>query len=601
MIRPSHQRFPAGPVLGATLLLGLSACGGGGGSGDTTPPDLFAAALVTPTLQPQVASYLLLTFDEPVRAPLNTPIDAATFTLSAGGSFGAGAVLDSQPDPQSLLVLMGTGFSVTAGTTTIEFAPTNTVVADLSGNLGRPDNQVVIGLGDGLPPVLNNVTVADIDDALNGDGPAGGVLQLPPNGFPIDLLYADGALSGTPTGVNPTATRIFTNVAVVADGQSRPAGTNLTPFLTPVSLGATAARFLVPQTVVFPGGQIVIGVAVIDNGGLVSGTTNFTVTVRSFTDALRPFETTANPSQVWWLDLGRDVESYLATPVVGGAVINIQQGSNGRSDYVDILHILGLQTTTPQTNGTTDTNALARGLLEDAILAELAAFYTGCNVDFTYTQPAGSFGTTSSFPYGSFGYSQICIGGAYVNLSGVLGVAQFDPSNTRQNNDCLLESGVTTRLGVFVHTMAAAGFVSNPSSSFRTIFDVLAPVFGGNPIGTIAGDLQRLEGTLSDSRAATLDAALFGMARYIAVVTAHECGHSMGLVTDGPMPVGLYGNDPVNFPGSTSGHIKNEALFPAGSTNIMSPSVSFSLSNHPSTAFNSLNIAYLREQVFYGN
>ena len=84
-------------------------------------------------------------------------------------------------------------------------------------------------------------------------------------------------------------------------------------------------------------------------------------------------------------------------------------------------------------------------------------------------------------------------------------------------------------------------------------------------------------------------------------MTAHECGHSVGLVQNGAMPVGLYGNDAVNFPGSTDGHIRTAALFPSGAINVMSPALSYSLAINPATGFNSLNKAYLREQVFYGN
>ena len=106
---------------------------------------------------------------------------------------------------------------------------------------------------------------------------------------------------------------------------------------------------------------------------------------------------------------------------------------------------------------------------------------------------------------------------------------------------------------------------------------------------------------MSDDRADLMDIAIADLARFAAVVIAHECGHSMGLVVNGPMPTGLYGNDSVNFPGSSNGHISTQALFPGNGTNVMSPGLFYESALHPSTAFNSLNLAYLREQVFYGN
>jgi hypothetical protein len=108
-------------------------------------------------------------------------------------------------------------------------------------------------------------------------------------------------------------------------------------------------------------------------------------------------------------------------------------------------------------------------------------------------------------------------------------------------------------------------------------------------------------GTVGDSRETEIDTAISLLARFVATVTAHECGHSVGLVVDGAMPNGLYGNDSTNFPQSASGHIRNASLFPSGSTNLMSPALNFTLATSPLSAFNTLNLAYLREQVFYGN
>ena len=186
-------------------------------------------------------------------------------------------------------------------------------------------------------------------------------------------------------------------------------------------------------------------------------------------------------------------------------------------------------------------------------------------------------------------------------VTGVLGVAIFNPHNTNQENDCLLNFLGAQRLGVFVHTLVNFGMFPPSSTSFRTTYDPLTPGFGGTPIGDEPDGLdpQRLSGAVLGSRTTTITNAINRMARATAVITAHECGHSMGLVQDGAMPVGLYGGDPTNFPGSSGGHIRNTSLFPAAAQNVMSPAIGFDSALSNQTAFNSLNLAYLRERAIY--
>ena len=597
----SHERLVAGAC--SLLLFALAACGGGGGggTGDSTPPEVIAAAFLGTSPTPTSGDSLVLAFDEDVQATAGAAVTDDTFALSAGATFGTSTTVDSQPTARSVRLSLGSGVTFSPSTTTIAFAATNAIVRDLAGNLGIAGAPVVIDDSDGAAPTVTSVTLASIDAALNGEGPAGGRLQVPQTGFPIDIAFTDAAISGAPLGVDAARTRITANVAVTAAGSTRTAGTDLAPFLTLASSTSSGARFLVPSTVVLPQSPVTFSIVALDQGGLASTPRTFSCTARIATDALRPFETTANAQQVWFLDTSRDVESFTTTTIAGGARINIVAGANGRFDWLDVLQVMGLQTTTPQTNGTTDSNTLALSQLQDAILAELETFCSDCNIAFRYTQPSGTFGATTSFAYASFGYSQICLGGSAGGATGVLGVAQFDPNNARQNNDCLLESGISPRLGVFLHTIADDGFRSGPTTTFRVLFNQFAPALGGNAVGTVANDLLRLQGTVNDVRATLLRAAIAGIARYVAVVTAHECGHSMGLVQNGAMPTGLYGNDPVNFPGSTDSHIRNEALFSGGGINIMAPTLSYALATDPATRFNSLNLAYLREQVLYGN
>jgi hypothetical protein len=606
MKRPSDQSFPQSwvPAL-ATLLTTVlySACHSGGGGGDSLPPTVVGASFGGAGATPVAGDTLLLSFSEDVTAAAGTGVDDNALLLSAGATLGAATTVQDQPTTRSVRLLLGAGVSFTPGSTTVQFAPTNVVVADLAGNKGRDGDAIVIDATDGAAPAISNLTLDGIDGILNGTGPAGGVLQVPQNAFVVDLAYGDTGSPGAALGVDPARTQVTASVAVTASGLGKPAGTNLLPFLTVVGASTATASYSVPTTTVFPTGPVTLTAVVVDAGGLASPPATFAFTVHAWTTLLQPFETTVNAQQVWFLDTSRDIESFSTSAIVQGASVDITATPNGRSDYLDILFVLGLQSATPIANviGTDDSNTVVQSRLQTEILANLTALYSNSNVTFTFSQPAGSFGGNSSLDYNSFGYSQICVAGSDDSAPlAILGIAQLDPSNQRQNNDCLLESATTARLGVFLHTIAQTGLAPPSNSTFRLDFNSLVPALGGTAIGDAASDDLRLQGALTDTRSGHIDNAIAGLSRFIAVIAAHECGHSVGMVINGPMPTGLYGGDPANFPGSSDGHIRTQALFPNG-TNVMSPQLSYSLAIDAATAFNSLNLAYLREQAFYGN
>lgn len=588
-LRSPLQRF-----LVLALLFVPAACGGGGGGGPgSATPVIVTAAFVGGGATPQAGDSLLLAFSTDVTVIANTLVTDADVSLSGGATLGNVTAAPSQPSSNTLLVTLGTGVNFTPGTTTIALSAGNDSVANSRSALGNGGTAVVIGTSDGVAPTITNVTISGIDAAFNGTGAAGGTLQTPVNGWSIDLAYNDAS------GIATTQTAITANVTVTAATGPQVPGTDLRPLLTEVSADNTTASYRVPTTVSFPTGAVTLTCIVADSSGLSSTPATFSFTVKPFTNALQPFETSPNPQQVWFLDFSRDVESFTTTPNVGGVIVSEVAGANGRSDFEDLLRVLGLNSATPIANvsGTDDSNTVAIDRLQASILTELAAFYSGANVSFTLTQPAGSFGTSTSVPYASLGYSRIAIAGAPTQ-SGVLGLAIFDPSNTTQNDNTPLDFQ-GSRLGVFLFTLVEDGMQDNPISAFRLTFDPLAPSQGGTAIGDDAQDGDRLLGTLNDARTNDIDTALARTARFLSTIIAHECGHSVGLVVNGAMPAGLFGNDTTNFPGSSNGHIRNSTLFPSGSTNVMSPALSFSNAISPSTAFNSLNLAYLREQIFY--
>lgn len=580
----------------SACLLALGACGGGGGgAAPNLAPTIVAAAFAGAGATPAAGDTLLLFFSEDVALVAGKLLTDGDVTISAGGSLGDVAAAPAAQTARSLAITLGSGVSFAPGSSTIALTAGNDAVTDGAGKLGDGGGPVVIGTSDGAAPTLSNLTIAAIDDELNGTGPAGGTLQVPVNGFSIDVAFSDNG------AVDSARTQLVASVAVATSAGSQPAGTDLRPFLTAGAANATTASWTVPSGVSFPAGAVTLTAVVVDTSGLASSPVSFAATVRPFSDALRPFETTVNPQQVWYLDFSRDVESFTTSALVSGVSVDVTAGANGRGDCEDILFVLGLQHGTPIPNvaGGQDSNAVALGSWKTALLADLAALYAGANVTFTLTQPGGSFNGNSSVAYGALGHSQIAVAGSS-SSAGVLGVAIFDPSNATQNDDTQLDfQGI--RLGIFLHTIADSGMGPPGSSTFRQTFDPLAPSLGGTPIGADAQDGLRLLDTLNDARATVIDTALGDFARFCAVVIAHECGHSMGLVENGAMPVGLYGNDTTNFPGSSDGHIRTTSLFPVGATNVMSPSLSYGTATHAATAFNSLNLAYLREQVFYGN
>ncbi|MEZ5964514.1 MAG: hypothetical protein R3F56_11760 [Planctomycetota bacterium] len=576
-------------VLPVLALTAHGCKGGGNRTNDTTPPVLLAAAVLGSGPNPSPGETLRLTFDEAVALVAGRLLTDADLALSPGSSLGDVVAAPSQVDARTIDVVLGTGVALAPGTSTLALASGNDVVADTAGNLGVAGTGVVLTQGDGDAPVISSFTASEVDTLLNGTGPAGGTLQVPTTGFTIDLAYSDAT-----SNVAPAANFVAADVAVTVSGQSVAAGSNLVPHLQTLNATSVLASYRVPPTLSFPAADVTLTATIDDSSGMRSAPRMFALRTVTANDALRPFETTSNASQVWYLDTTRDLESYALQPL-GGTAYSVQTtlGANGRPDLYDALSLVGVLGPDNQVNA----NVL--NLMQIAVVLELATLLGGANVSFTFSPP-GTFGAQSSVPYNSFGFSQICIAGA-PSQAGVLGLALYDANNDTQNDDCLTNIQ-GSRLGVFVLTVMdnVNGLAGPSTTTFRQTYDPLRSEVGGQAVGANAQDAGRLAGSVNDSRQTVILNAIGRMARFIAVVVAHETGHSMGLVKNGPMPTGLYGGDAANFPGSSDTHIRMPtALFPLGSINVMSPTLNFELALSSRTAFNSLNRAYLRERALY--
>jgi hypothetical protein len=352
-----------------------------------------------------------------------------------------------------------------------------------------------------------------------------------------------------------------------------------------------------------PGLTINMTVQVTDTSGRISAPAVFAFKVTFLTNAIRPFETIVNPSQLWYVDFSRDLESYTVNLLNNITPVQVNNSANSNPDILDLLGTIGLQHSSPILNviGSKDSNEVVFDQFRAEVLSQLGTLFPGVNITFTDVSP-GPFPAPSGFTdYNSAAFSQMCIAGSFdvAGTSGVLGLSLFDDNNSGQENNCL-EDFQGSRLGVFLHTIVNSGFLQSPVSLFRQTYDPFTPSRSGMPIGADAADDQRLTNVLNDGRASQIDLAIQRMARFAAVVAGHEMGHSMGLVKNGPMPAGLYANDPTNFPGSSDSHILMPAsIFTGGAINLMTPALSFEGTLVPTTRLNTLNLAYLREQALY--
>ncbi|MEO0477873.1 MAG: hypothetical protein AAF196_00185 [Planctomycetota bacterium] len=600
-----HSLGIGGALCVLVSLAALGGCSSGGGGGGANGPALASSVFVGAGAAPAAGDALLLVFAGPIElAPMST-LDDTDFEFQGGGStLGALTTTPTVIAGNTLQIVLGAGVDLVPGTTRLSFSEDFDAVQGVGAGLAIGETPVTVTAGDGEDPVITSLTINGIDRTLNGSGAAGGTLQTPRSGFTIDLEFTDSVLAVS--DVILTASGI---VSSNSNGTFFP-GDNFTDVLGAVSavLGSPlppgTLRFEVGPDVIFAFGAITITAQVVDMSGRVSAPVSFSFQTTDANSANRPFEAT----QVWFIDVSRDLEAFTPNPGVPFPFnfgFDVVDTPNGRSDFEDILQAMGLLASTPS-----GTDATVRDRLLSETIDELNGFFPGVDILFTTTSQ-GAFPSSSSFPFSGSSFSQMCFAGAATEGgSGTLGAAIVDPNNATHNDNCQETFGGTTRLGVFVHTIADVGVSSGPSSDFVMALAPFLTILNPSaiPIGDDMQDAQRLAGSMNDARKTQIDTAIATVARVIAVVAAHEFGHSMGLVIDGAMPIGLYGGDRINFPlsaifvdpdAAASNHIENSAGFPGDEQNIMSPAIGIEAALDPDTRFNSLNMSYLREQALY--
>ena len=525
-------------------------------------------------------------------------------------------------------------------------------VSDLAGNVtAAPFNATfTTAAADGTVP-SQLLTVDGLSDSLNGsttyaagtsDPLAGGSATafdayLPLSGFTIDVAFGDAGGSG----ISPTSFSCTCSAAMGATG----AGQNLA---SNFSVNAAGATWTVdPGHALATANGVVFTVNVSDYAGNAAVQRTLTVDVADITRTPAGAAGTPNTDrdpfnvrQSWLLRFEQDI--WTVTPSAGGGgshpnpmSIATTLSSNGMLDLEEDLRLLGLngnQTGTNAasvTNGAdTGTNAIVRRKVREAVRGRLnqrfGIAYDGTrdadspDIEFLLEgEPkAGGGNATAAGWSASAGYSMMTFTGDERpnSSSQTIGRADLDFRNRNDENDSNTGVGGDNNLGTFGTNMIRLDINDAAAASFPSTFDPLIGLVsrGGTPVGTSNLDAIVLDDSFVYASGTAAEKARFDLisraidrwALYLSAVSAHEIGHSTGLVPNGAPPAGLFGNAHPNNAFVDPAGFTNSFHLDAPGPNVMSAAGSFDeaiLGGSDFMVFEDLSRAYLRRRHLYDN
>ncbi len=479
----------------------------------------------------------------------------------------------------------------------------------------------------GPPPAPPQValTVNEIPRAMNGTTPFTALdgtltpftLALPLDGFTFDATGdpGDAALAG-----DALALRCDAPLGGGAAAGGRDANEDLGDLFE--HLPPDVWRWRVPAALAFPptaeGAAITCVATVRDADGVASSEAALAFAATERTPLLDPFDV----PDVWVLDFSRDLFAISPGVTPGGAyTIDSVDGSNGVADYLEDMFVIGLQGGETAPGAATlvageaadvGVNAIVARRVREALLSRVRGFYGQSSdgaggqdavpaVFIPNDDPAAPDPATFA-PAG--GFSLIGVGGEGMpadRLVPVFGRAQLDPRNEVRNDNSVYGRGVFTTTALrAVLAIDVAEVVLAP----------LVPALGGTALGDDPADPIFLADGF-DPAAPGVDPAVTERAerfaflmdvliKALAALTAHEIGHSLGLVADGPPPRGLFGGEAMaEFAGplTTSAHLDLAGLnlMASGGGGAGLESGATSLFEEP--FFTPLEMAYLRGRV----
>lgn len=618
-----------------------------GSTSDSTAPTLSS---ITPsnsaTGVARMASVVLV-FSEEVD-PLT--ITSTNVSLSAGGSaLGATVELASDLKTVTLRPHMRLAANTTI-TTTIGAG-----VTDMCGNaFSSVTRTFTTGSSDTSAPTIDSVAIERLPSSVDGSGTyvnssgTGGNafdVFLPRSEFLLDVRFADAD-----SGIDPTTFSAKCSQAVGSTSANSELASNFTV------TGAGATWRIPSGTNVGNAENVTFTFQVGDYAGNTSSTTTITVDVES-KDATctgagsnhagvgdhDPMD--ARHTWVLRTDFDAYTVTFSGSGTTAGATTTV--AADNASDFEQALRLVGLGTgsmtsaASTTVNGTSvGTNAIMSRLAAERIRELLQARYgigedgsrgpDAVNIEFLLAGEQGSLSSlptysTSNSPNKSSGtFSEMTIGGTLgaesgaTTASSTLGQAWYDSRNLL--HEANLNTGVTSPtnqttgvylLGMFKRQAASA---STTSWRERLLNKFVSGSTGGTPVGessddddVLAGTFSRSSGSNTSAQNARYDAIMDGIevvALYASAVLAHEVGHSVGLVGDGPPKTGLFGNAHYNntFTEATSTNTNTSKHLDFLGADIMSASVAVEstlVTGSDFMRFNPLDLGYLLNRILF--
>ncbi|HAK96089.1 MAG TPA: hypothetical protein DCM87_14125 [Planctomycetes bacterium] len=437
-----------------------------------------------------------------------------------------------------------------------------------------------------LRPRVTGITVEGVPLTMNGSAPFTNLageeeayrLLVPACGFTLQVFFAPHEKGAA---IDPSSLRVTTACPLGPAGET-PAGTD---FGSLFLAGEEEAALAIPERLAFPPGRVAVYATIADRLGNTSEACAYEFTAESGGEAFHPFA----KRDAWGIDLARDNWTTAASCVNGTVTITTAFAPNGTPDFIDDLALIGLYDARHAAEG-----ERVAALVKDRLVAELYGFYTrpddgvlaGARAEIEFTLSALD------------ATSMIGVGGADPAGGYTLGRALFDRGNAR------FEYNATAGLGIFGTNLIR--FYINSSFTFRSLFDPFIPG-RGRPVGTAPEDARVLSDEFIPGDAANTAAeearydaivrATAGFARALAAIAAHEIGHSVGLVANGPPPFGLFGGEKnAEF----AGRFTDPYHLDTPGNNIMESAMSFTVMQYTdwrALAFNPLAMAYLLEKA----